>query len=410
MSYEDYIKDSKLNVLISKMNVTNRDNCCVLTDVYLKSVDHTKREKLKNIGCSVECGYSYLTALEYKKLTYLCKYLNLWLDEQKSTHINGISVITDAQWKLIDKLWNALDADEDYSKCIRQQNIHSISENKKHMELLTYCINRDHIKEMCEDVIEYTSDTQNFCPALSEYTDTYYEKFKSENPCLDNSATDNLYKYYVSQECNLYDMPKTFPKFDLHSKKVLYENNSIIAINKCTNTVESYGPVAKENRSKDEENPDRDAKNAARVEVNASEGKYVHSKLDDHKARLGDDRAKLDVDPAEHAQLDIPSPTGDLNGDDATIRTMHGNSIEEITSPKLGTIGATLAGSSLFLIMMYKYTPLGSWVSTRILGRNKLMENMKKNNYELLLSDVGNQEASLNDMMYHISYNSSSNQ
>ncbi|SCA60771.1 VIR protein [Plasmodium vivax] len=410
MSYEDYIKDSKLNVLISKMSVTNRDNCCVLTDVYLKSVDHTKRKKLKNIGCSIECGYRYLTAFDANTLTDLCEYLNLWLDVQRSTHIKGISTITDEQWSLIDKLWNDLDKHEDISKCKRQQDSYDISDKKKHMELLEYCMYRDHIKKWCEYAIKYPIYTQYYCTALSQYTNEYYNKFKSENPCLDNSATDNLYKYYVSQECNLYDMPKTFPKFDLHSKKVLYENNSIIAINKCTNTVESYGPVAKENRSKDEENPDRDAKNAARVEENASEGKYVHSKLDDHKARLGDDRAKLDVDPAEHAQLDIPSPTGDLNGDDATIRTMHGNSIEEITSPKLGTIGATLAGSSLFLIMMYKYTPLGSWVSTRILGRNKLMENMKKNNYELLLSDVGNQEASLNDTMYHISYNSSSNQ
>ncbi|SCA60831.1 Plasmodium vivax Vir protein, putative [Plasmodium vivax] len=79
--------------------------------------------------------------------------------------------------------------------------------------------------------------------------------------------------------------------------------------------------------------------------------------------------------------------------------------IPDITN-KAGTVGATLAGSSLFLLMMYKYTPLGSWVSTKILGRNKLMNNMKKNNYELLLNDVGNHEASLNDTMYHIRYNS----
>ncbi|CAI7718385.1 PIR protein [Plasmodium vivax] len=79
------------------------------------------------------------------------------------------------------------------------------------------------------------------------------------------------------------------------------------------------------------------------------------------------------------------------------------------TPSKVGTVGATLAGSSIFLLMMYKYTPLGTWVSTKILGRNKLMENMKKNNYELLLNDVGNHEASLNDPMYHIRYNSATN-
>ncbi|SCA59981.1 Plasmodium vivax Vir protein, putative [Plasmodium vivax] len=104
-----------------------------------------------------------------------------------------------------------------------------------------------------------------------------------------------------------------------------------------------------------------------------------------------------------------PKETGSLKGDDEMITSIDGDPNESIMQPKAGTIGATLAGSSLFLIMMYKYTPLGSWVSTRILGRNKLMENMKKNNYELLLNDVGNHDACLNDPMYHIRYNSATN-
>ncbi|SCA82226.1 Plasmodium vivax Vir protein, putative, partial [Plasmodium vivax] len=76
---------------------------------------------------------------------------------------------------------------------------------------------------------------------------------------------------------------------------------------------------------------------------------------------------------------------------------------------RVETVDATLAGYSLFLLMMYKYTPLGSWVNTKILRKDKLMENMNKNNYELLLNDVGNHEASLNDTMYHIRYNSETN-
>ncbi|KMZ82483.1 hypothetical protein PVIIG_05794 [Plasmodium vivax India VII] len=117
---------------------------------------------------------------------------------------------------------------------------------------------------------------------------------------------------------------------------------------------------------------------------------------------------------------------------------------------KVGTVDATLAGCSSLLLMMYKvikhifnkyyhfmlicilhylsmllvinyyifkysyflyryYTPLGSWVSTKILMNVKLMDNMKKNIYELLLNDVGNHEASLNDPMYNIRYNSETN-
>ncbi|CAI7721658.1 PIR protein [Plasmodium vivax] len=79
------------------------------------------------------------------------------------------------------------------------------------------------------------------------------------------------------------------------------------------------------------------------------------------------------------------------------------------TTIPVGTIAYTSLGLLLPLVTLYKYTPLGTWVNTKILGRNKLMENMRKNNYELLLNDVGNHEASLNDPMYHIRYNSSTN-
>ncbi|SCA60277.1 Plasmodium vivax Vir protein, putative [Plasmodium vivax] len=98
------------------------------------------------------------------------------------------------------------------------------------------------------------------------------------------------------------------------------------------------------------------------------------------------------------------------NEQGAIITTLIGEPPESSFPKNIGTIGSTFAGSSLFLLMMYKYTPLGSWVSTKILRKDKLIENMRKNNYELLLNDVGNHEATLNDTMYHISYNSSSNQ
>ncbi|KMZ89615.1 hypothetical protein PVMG_06072 [Plasmodium vivax Mauritania I] len=350
-------KSSKLNALISRLGNKEHGNCCEKTeDYFLHSIDGTNRETLKNIGCSVECGYSFLGAFDGKLLTNLCKYLNFWLDEQKSTHINGISVITDEQWNLIDEIWNDVYANDGSSKCKRQQNIYNTSEKKKHMELFTYCIYRDHIIEMCENTIKHASNIPYFCSSLSEYTDKYYEKFKSDNNCLDNSANDNHYKYYVSQDCSLYDMNKTFPKFNSRYKKIIYENNSRESINECINPIESEGLAAKENRVRAENNPGRDVKNASRVDKNASEteGKDVRSRLNDHQARLGDDQAKLDGDSPEHSQLDFQSLTGDLNDEDAMSAAMHGNTVEAITLPKVSTIGAAVAGSSLFLLMMYK--------------------------------------------------------
>ncbi|SCA59537.1 VIR protein [Plasmodium vivax] len=72
------------------------------------------------------------------------------------------------------------------------------------------------------------------------------------------------------------------------------------------------------------------------------------------------------------------------------------------------TITYTSLGLVLPLVTLYRFTPLGSCVNTRILGKNELMDNMKRNHYELLLNDVRNGEMSLNDTTYSISYNSAS--
>ncbi|KMZ94924.1 hypothetical protein PVMG_05535 [Plasmodium vivax Mauritania I] len=100
---------------------------------------------------------------------------------------------------------------------------------------------------------------------------------------------------------------------------------------------------------------------------------------------------------------------GRLNDNSNMVSGPIDEASESMLPKNTGTIGATFAGSSLFLLMMYKYTPMGSWINTKILGRNKLIDNMNKNNYELLLNDVGNLESSISDPMYHIRYNSATN-
>ncbi|EDL42952.1 variable surface protein Vir24 [Plasmodium vivax India VII] len=109
---------------------------------------------------------------------------------------------------------------------------------------------------------------------------------------------------------------------------------------------------------------------------------------------------------------EMPLPVVGNNPTDqvTTDTAVSGDLLKPSITGKVGTIGTTLAGSSLFLVMMYKYTPFGSWINTRVLKKDKLMENMNKNNYELLLNDVGNDKTSLNDPMYHIRYNSLTNQ
>ncbi|SCO65531.1 Plasmodium vivax Vir protein, putative [Plasmodium vivax] len=86
----------------------------------------------------------------------------------------------------------------------------------------------------------------------------------------------------------------------------------------------------------------------------------------------------------------------DKNGDPSNHNAS--NPVRTITYTSLGLV--------LPLATLYRLTPLGLWVNTKILGKNKLMDNMKKNHYELLLNDVRNGDMSLNDTTYSISYNS----
>ncbi|VVA00368.1 PIR protein, partial [Plasmodium vivax] len=62
------------------------------------------------------------------------------------------------------------------------------------------------------------------------------------------------------------------------------------------------------------------------------------------------------------------------------------------------------------LITIYRFTPLGNWVNTRVLGRDKLMDNMKKNEVEFLLNNAQTQDINSGDTIYRIKYNSTLNE
>ncbi|SCA60762.1 Plasmodium vivax Vir protein, putative [Plasmodium vivax] len=117
------------------------------------------------------------------------------------------------------------------------------------------------------------------------------------------------------------------------------------------------------------------------------------------------------VEPGSRTETELLQTAKEkrFDGEGTIVAGINRDTPEPIVPKSASTIGATLAGSSLFLLMMYKYTPLGSWVSTKILRKDKLMDNINKNNYELLLNDVGNREGSINDTMYNIRYNNISN-
>ncbi|CAI7721670.1 PIR protein [Plasmodium vivax] len=76
------------------------------------------------------------------------------------------------------------------------------------------------------------------------------------------------------------------------------------------------------------------------------------------------------------------------------------------TPPPAGTIIGTTLGFFIPLTMLYKFTPLGNWVNTKILGRDKLIDNMRKNERDFLLNSAQSRDINSGDIIYRIKYNS----
>ncbi|KNA01698.1 hypothetical protein PVNG_04724 [Plasmodium vivax North Korean] len=234
---KSYIQSSDLNKLIYRLNEEYK-SCDEITVDYFKTGNEKNNEILKNIGCHLYWGYSYLTVFNEKKLTDLCMYLNLWLDKQKRIHVEVNSEITDEEWNYIEKLWKEIEAHEPISKCKRQQDVYDISQIQERMELMTYCINRDYIKHLCEPSIRSNTYVSRRCSDLSDFTDEYYKIFHDKNQCSHAAFVSKDYRYYISEDCDLNNMAKTFPKFDSESKKIIYNDKTREPIKICESTAE----------------------------------------------------------------------------------------------------------------------------------------------------------------------------
>ncbi|KMZ76788.1 hypothetical protein PVIIG_05389 [Plasmodium vivax India VII] len=160
-------------------------------------------------------------------------YLNLWLDEQKRIHINVNSEITDEGWNNIEKLWSYLVENDSSSKCARQKNGYDLSHIQERMELMTYCINRDYIKSLCEPSLKFSRSISPRCSDFSDYTDKYYKIFHGKKKCFDAPFESQDYRYFISEDCDLNNMPKTFPRFDSTNKKIVYDDRSRKPIEQC---------------------------------------------------------------------------------------------------------------------------------------------------------------------------------
>ncbi|KMZ82958.1 hypothetical protein PVIIG_05253 [Plasmodium vivax India VII] len=230
---ESYVESSSLHELISTLNDTKYENCHELNLDIFKSVDAAHKVTLKNIGCNLEWGYRFLSAFNGKPLTDLCEYLNLWLDEQKRTHVNGKSGITEEEWQTVETLWNNVQTYYIIPKCARKDNGHNISHIQDRMKLMTYCIYRDYIKRLCEPSMRSGFNISDVCFAFYEFMKEHYATFYKEDHCIDYSDEPTKFSYNISDECTLYNMTKTFPVFDSNLQTILEKDNLRPTRKKC---------------------------------------------------------------------------------------------------------------------------------------------------------------------------------
>ncbi|KMZ89597.1 hypothetical protein PVBG_06371 [Plasmodium vivax Brazil I] len=102
---------------------------------------------------------------------------------------------------------------------------------KKCFDFMVYCVNRDELKQICEQDRKDGLKKQ-YCDNFNEYTKHYYDQFTTNVTCLRDTNKDKHYNWRFSDSCTLHNMAKTFPKYDF-SKKIIVDDTSRNPINKC---------------------------------------------------------------------------------------------------------------------------------------------------------------------------------
>ncbi|CAI7724280.1 PIR protein [Plasmodium vivax] len=234
--------------------------------------------------------------------------------------------------------------------------------------------------EKCENSIK--SLNKIVLKNVKKLSNSYYKFNKYINAIKGYQNTDckDVYdsvKFYLNNENSCKGVTNKFCVALDDLKQYLLSNISLVKCNKEEYNLKSFLSLddGKHVKLKEEEEADGENLRTEAVKDVIKEG-------------MGTDNAET-LSPIELPDVDYNRETSDHNAS---------NPVRTITYTSLGLV--------LPLATLYRLTPLGSWVNTKILGKNKLMDNMKRNHYELLLNDVRNGEMSLNDTTYSISYNS----
>ncbi|VVA00232.1 PIR protein [Plasmodium vivax] len=347
MSSDVYEQICPLSRFIRELENFNHNNQKFSTSEDLTDIVAEKNEELTNIGCSVYRGYTYLTARDEENRRYFCDYLNLWLDEQKNKHKTVIPNVIIEKWGLIENLWNKLNEIANSNrKCERKGNDKNESEIKKRIDLMVYCVNRNYFKGLCKKAISSKRTVNQFCTIFSEFTNKYYTKFYNENKCIDDTLDPDNYRYNIFEDCDLNNITKTFPKFNLHINEFVYDDKSRIQIKKCPSTPGLIdGPSG--------------------MDVDRADVDVDRAKVDVDRGDADGGPVILDSDPNEFTQVvhhTLPVQT----------------SFDNKPSKPVYYAGLSALGVVFTSTVLYKYTVLGSVIRSLVSKKEKLRQTTNK--------------------------------
>ncbi|SBT75082.1 hypothetical protein POWCR01_000204100, partial [Plasmodium ovale] len=211
INYQQYERSCLLTKFINRLDAD--DNTYYYpTEGELNSVGEPQKVIIKRVYSMLYRNYNNINAYQDDIKKPCCNYLNYWLDTKKNNYVSSKLGINDAMWKIIEKLWENLEKTENTFQCKRNINHKTIEQQKNRINLMVYCVNRDELKKNCN--LTSGSTYQNFCLALNEYVKKNYELLVKENQCLKHKDIENDYEFHFSNECTLYDIPKTFPDYN----------------------------------------------------------------------------------------------------------------------------------------------------------------------------------------------------
>ncbi|CAI7718345.1 Plasmodium vivax Vir protein, putative [Plasmodium vivax] len=274
-------------------------------------------------------------------------------------------------------------------------------------------------------------DKNNTCISKMIYIDdVIFNKMKKLYSLYDNyeALFEGLRYHDQSYSCTeLKDLVKEFNSFILSNKKTtnkhlfdklkyfkcLLDNVELIKQEKCVGIEKLSSPYvdSEENaiQCRDQEQKTARLEEHEKSQIKERDAKESRAEQEKHHGLPGVGKPggfERVERQEEKLYTDIRDPLGRTDNGISDIS-------EEIpnlnTSNPVGTIIGTSLGFVLPLITMYKFTPLGTWINTKILGRNNIMKNIKNNNQDFLLNSSENPEMKLGDTMNRVTYSSATN-